>query len=1253
MKQNMQQSFFSFALSKLLPGALLLNFLINLLVGWLVYGHRAHMPIWGASSILVDTIIGVFLIFAITYWTVAPVARREANSGRISGYGKVGLYAWAESSPGWATLSFALVGTVVLFAAVYGASSLWFASGLQGSTFLWFKAALSGFSGALASYVSGWFAIQSASQPYDDPRWCTEPDAPVEGITYPCDYVDKGAIGVTNKNNGCSGTPTWQCVITGTIEEEHVRTALSDTLQRYPSLTTVIQSLDGHPEFASKFRYVTDPSHTVDRIFDSVDLRGHDASAFQELLQERLNRHTDQFVDPPMTLTFVQLKDDEYRLLFRQHHGIADGRAFIELLVDFSLYLNAAIEGRRPSNEELAPIHRKPELEALGLEKKEQEALTLAGLIGFMRSRIHNWLHPATHLLQNHSNDYRGGNGTLHWVVDDTALEAWRPVRKQMGASLNSVLAASIFEANRRWHAEMGRDVGRTVGTMVMETRPRDGSFRSFANHLATLEVELDLTSEQTAEDFARSIQSQVVAQRDAKTPIKRLLIEQKLVEALSMDQLQSHIFKSGRADANVNFSNLIPLSIPTMEGAHWKMEEILITTPITPRNGIIFTVIRYNGKIIFNINYKESAATREEAQRLLEHFTNVVKELLKYEPVELPTQAIAVPPLEIPQQESKSGWQRFAWRDLLAHPRLGVYLAGLAIFLTLSTLSIGIVLDDQLQWLVVDGHSSPHLSGARPLDLFHFISDSNRDALVKSGSYPWWSAPKLQLAFFRPLSSLTHWLDYTYVRNFPFLMHAHSLLWLALLIWMITLLYRRMLSSAWLGGLAALLYAVDEAHGLAIGFLANRNALIATTLAVATLIVHDKWRREQKAGFAFLAPLVLALGMLSAEFALFATAYLFAYALFLDPAKSLWKRLLTLVPYGVVVVAWRIGYNFLGYGSFQSGAYIDPVGEPIRFFLAVSERLPTLMLAQWTPMSADFWMTNSHTYNIGHAIFGACILSVIAWILIPLLKKDAVARFWALGMFLACLPICATFPHDRILFGIGVGAMGLIAQFLGLRFAATPQKGEVPDPRAEPMLLRVRVLAGFFLVAHLCFAPIFLPLKALAPFFLERLEARSFASLPKDKTIQKKKILLVQTPGFLSHTMYAMYALKRMPQPELLRQLSITLKSVRVTRLDRQTLRLQASDVLVDRSTRFLVRSTSMPFRVGQRFVLPDVTVTVRKLGSNGHPATADFHFKKNLEDSEYRWMTWRGKGFVPFKLPQVGTTKVLKEIPPTSVFF
>ena len=67
-----------------------------------------------------------------------------------------------------------------------------------------------------------------------------------------------------------------------------------------------------------------------------------------------------------------------------------------------------------------------------------------------------------------------------------------------------------------------------------------------------------------------------------------------------------------------------------------------------------------------------------------------------------------------------------------------------------------------------------------------------------------------------------------------------------------VALLYRRILGPTWVAGLAALLYAIDEAHAAPAAYIANRNALIATCFGVLCLLCfararQERWRRQAR----------------------------------------------------------------------------------------------------------------------------------------------------------------------------------------------------------------------------------------------------------------------------------------------------------------------------------------------------------------------------------------------------------------------
>lgn len=444
-------------------------------------------------------------------------------------------------------------------------------------------------------------------------------------IRYPCDFIDKGALALTDNARGCSVTPTWQLVVRGALDPAHVRAALADCAARFPSLRCKIRAIDrpDAPLSARHFEYVEDPAFDLDTIFRVVD--GGDLAA---LTRQEQNRPLDPFRDLPVTLTMAR-DGDRWRLFFRQHHAIADGRAFIGLLVEFAAFVEAHRAGRPIAA--LVPVHRRDELAPLALTRSRRVAWRLSGYVDLIRRIFAALFRPVVPLLQNASNDYRGDNGTVHWIVDDAVLEAWNAARKRIGVSLNSMLTAALFSTTQRLQRAHGAPVGRTAATLAMETRPRDGNFASFANHLSSIDIILRLDRVDDPAQMARAIQAQVDRARRTNQPFKRLLAERAIALGMPLSQMQAMIFDAKRVTYNFGFSNLIALDFPTLGGDGWRVEQVLITTPIAPRQGLGLTVIRYNGRVTFtfNFNYKSSAATRADAEEMCRQFRAVLEELV------------------------------------------------------------------------------------------------------------------------------------------------------------------------------------------------------------------------------------------------------------------------------------------------------------------------------------------------------------------------------------------------------------------------------------------------------------------------------------------------------------------------------------------------------------------------------------------------------------------------------------------------
>ena len=553
-------------------------------------------------------------------------------------------------------------------------------------------------------------------------------------------------------------------------------------------------------------------------------------------------------------------------------------------------------------------------------------------------------------------------------------------------------------------------------------------------------------------------------------------------------------------------------------------------------------------------------------------------------------------------------------------------------VLLAAASLDTGLVGDDYFQAIVLRG--TPKIDGmpANALDLFSFARGEPRSmqAVMDSGFFPWTADPALRLAFFRPLSSLTHALDYRLWPSSPFLMHVQSLAWFALALLIVGLVYRRFLGVPWVAALAALLYAVDDAHGPAVGWIANRNAIVSLAIALPALLFHDRWRRDRWRPGPWLASLSLAIGLLAGESAVAVCAYLFAYALHIERG-TLRARVASLAPYAIVVVLWRITYGALGYGASGSGVYFDPGRDPIGFIGALPKRLPSLLVGQialpWSDAAtlAEF---STPVIALALALVTFAVLAAFAIFAWPLVRRDPVARFFATGMVLAAIPVCSIFPADRLLLFVGVGGMGLVAQLIA---SASPGRF-------------ARIATGLLVAVHLVLSPPMLAVRSRSNITVRAPTDFADKTIPRTDDIAEKTIVLVDPPNdlFAAYVMMTRAALGE-TRPARMRALASGGGTVSVTRLDANTVLLRPQRGFMERISEQMLRGRRHPLRAGDQVKIAGMTATVTLSLADGRPSAIAFRFDTPLDDPSFVWLEWSPRGYEPFPLPKIGETTIL----------
>ncbi len=443
------------------------------------------------------------------------------------------------------------------------------------------------------------------------------------------EYLDKACLAATSGPLGCSNAPTWELLIAGQPSPDAVRQALRWLCVAYPTCAAIVVPQGGTADSAKQFAWSWPDTPPIDQLFEFHDLREQPAEAADRLRDAVHDRFLDLLTRPPLQLILAWLPEQRARLFVKQHHGLADGRAMIEMLPDLAAFLNHAQAGTQPMPQQLAVIPRLPELSAFDLTPWQRRWLLLAGIGEYIRSAFVTLRRPLSVLKQNVSLDYSGGNRTLHVPLSAGQLQAWKDAARRAGGNLNWMMAAAFMVANQRWNEAQGVHVTRMNATTAAETRPRGKPFRSFANHLAFHIPDIDFTRFHGIADVMPEIQRQVKAQNDRRAHLKRYLFERWFALTLKMADFRKLLFTSPRTVVNLNFSNVLAIPIPRLEGPGWQVTDVRVSTPLIPRTAIVLTLTNYDGAATLNFNFKASVASQAEVQQLIDVFLAEVAEFV------------------------------------------------------------------------------------------------------------------------------------------------------------------------------------------------------------------------------------------------------------------------------------------------------------------------------------------------------------------------------------------------------------------------------------------------------------------------------------------------------------------------------------------------------------------------------------------------------------------------------------------------
>ncbi|HYO53054.1 hypothetical protein [Archangium sp.] len=543
-----------------------------------------------------------------------------------------------------------------------------------------------------------------------------------------------------------------------------------------------------------------------------------------------------------------------------------------------------------------------------------------------------------------------------------------------------------------------------------------------------------------------------------------------------------------------------------------------------------------------------------------------------------------------------------------------------IALVLALPTLGMGFALDDYLHLLIFEGRWPL----GSPLDLFRFAGGDAEGMrrVVQEGPYPWWTLPELKIAFWRPLSSALEALDYRFFGRDALGYHLHSVAWYLGVVALFGVLLRRFLPGS-LAVLALLLFTVDDAHLLPVGWISNRNALVSTAFALVGLRMHLEWREARKPWAPLLSLAALAVSLTAGESALGVFAYLLAYELS-GARGTVVARLRAIAPAAVLAVGYLGVYKALGYGAYGSTMYLDPVAEPGRYVVAALGRVPAL-IGGLLGVPVDLWgiTPGSRPVLVGLGLAGLAMLVLLlrsAW---PGLSQEERrhCRWLSAGAALSLLPVTSSMPMSRLLFVPSLGASVLLAVVLR---HAWRSRGQGWRPRG------VAVAGGVLALFHLVLAPLSWPAMAMMIRQLgsgtEQMARKVRGELDSARLPSQRVVVLDARDMGVALYVPVMWALQGQERPRSWWPLSLVQESPIVTRTGPASLALE-----LPRGGHFLtsefeqvIRSPEHMLGAGAQVKLEGMRVTVLAADAQG-PTRLGFEFDTPLEDPSLVFLHWR----------------------------
>lgn len=525
-----------------------------------------------------------------------------------------------------------------------------------------------------------------------------------------------------------------------------------------------------------------------------------------------------------------------------------------------------------------------------------------------------------------------------------------------------------------------------------------------------------------------------------------------------------------------------------------------------------------------------------------------------------------------------------------------------------------------------------PNISDASIWNTFS-VSDGKPETnqyLVQHGLMTWWTSPEFRFQMLRPISEISHWVDFKLWPKSLEIMHLHQMLWVVLFFFVSYKFLMKFSTRPEIGGLAFVIFSLSANHSQTIAWLASRNTLIAGAFGIGAILLHATSRERDDLRLRFLAIASFAAALLAGEFGLSASVWLFAWTLFLDKG-GLFNKVIRLLPYGLIMFAWLAMYFLWHHGVFASEFYVNPAHYPTKYLVSLLEKTPTAFFNGMFHLPAAALFGSGLLWSAGW-FASVIIVGLFLW-LIHRRISEPLYKFYLAGSLLSMIPIAAGSSGARTLAFVSLGIVPIMANIVW------------EWAHGEPRDRVQKVLVSFFSWPVLVFTIISIGvLPAISVIYRNHNVDNYFGpAIDLSTTIgDSDTTVLLLNPNSVFYAMFypLVWNIEGKEQPGSFYPLATSNKrEMTFSRESENSFVLTPDKGFLIEPAAYFMRSRDEAFFEGERIVYPTISVTVLSVLDDGRPGSIEVRLNDSLDSDKVKVFYCRSREFLPLKVPPVGS--------------